>query len=120
MKTCSQCGDVVQYCKCMLSDDTLSEIYTNSGSFSIFRGEEVAEWDREGRNLFEGDPGLINDIAEHLTGERRLIFHPGFELLMSVHDPYAVHYVASKILHGCTFSSDAPDWSRYSEPGTIY
>ena len=121
MNTCSRCGDAIIYCSCERTDPAWSshpDLMENP-SFWIYRGEAEVEWDRDGRALF-GDAELIAEIRSNLTGERRLIFHPGFELLMSVHDPCAVHYVASKILHGCTFSSDVPDWSRYSEPRAIY
>ena len=88
-------------------------------SFWIYRGEAEVEWDRDGRALF-GDAELIAEIRSNLSGERQVVLHPGFSLWMVEHDPCAVHYVASKILHGCTFSSDVPDWSRYSEPRAIY
>ena len=121
MRVCSLCGDVVLYCSCMLLDEREESAaeYTDNPSFSIFRGEQKAEWVELTREL-TGDWELIQDISKHLHGGYEVVLHPGFGLWLSVHDPNAVYYVASEKLTGCTFSDSAPDWSDMTDPNAIY
>jgi hypothetical protein len=115
------CGDVVLYCKCLEENAVFEEIkmFRNNPSYWIYRGEETAFWDQETRNLY-GDKKLLEDIRALLHGKQEEILKPGFELWMDVRDPFAVHYVASWQLSGCTFSKTAPDWSPWTKPGVIY
>jgi hypothetical protein len=121
MRVCERCRDVVIYCSCVLEDPSWidSTKFTNNPSFWIFRGNQKAEWDRVGRNLF-GDQELIDDIKKHLHGEYVEVLKPGFSLWMDFRDPNAVYFVAKDILKGCTFSDSAPDWSEMEDPNTIY
>ena len=122
MRRCSVCLDVVIYCSCALEDDSWKtnqkRWVTDNPSFTIFRGDEEAEWIRETRELV-GDKKLVQDITKHLTGEDVVVLHQ-MSLPMIVEDPYAVHHVASFLLDGCSFSESAPDWDKYSQPGVIY
>lgn len=117
---CSRCGDVVFYCTCPYTDPAVvdDKDYTTSRSFEIYRGEEVVTWDRQTRSL-SGDAALCADILAHLDGQQ---FSPLYlmSLWASPKDPFAVHYVASEYLEGCTFSKTAPNWGRFSKPGVIY
>ena len=117
---CSRCGDVVFYCDCPYTDPAIvdDKDYTTNRSFEIYRGAEVATWDRQTRSL-SGDAGLCTDILAHLDGEK---FSPlaMMWLWASPKDPFAVHYVAREYLEGCTFSKTAPNWRRFSKPGVIY
>jgi hypothetical protein len=87
-------------------------------SFWIYRGEAEIDRGRDGRALF-GDAELIAEIRSNLSGERQVVLHPGFSLLMVEHDPYAVHLMAQSI-EGCTFSKSAPKWGKLSRPGRSY
>ena len=117
---CSRCGDVVFYCECPYTDPAIvdDKDYTTNRTFEIYRGDEVVTWERQTRSLW-GDAGLCEDILAHLNGEK---FNPLalMWLWASPKDPFAVHYVAREYLEGCTFSKTAPNWRRFSKPGTIY
>ena len=125
MKDCSKCSGVVMYRSFQRTDPAWSSngTYTENPTFWIYRGDEAAEWDRDGRALF-GDAGLVEEIRSRLSGESELVLIPGFLLigfwlLMSEHEPYAVHWVAQSI-EGCTFSETAPDWGNWNKPNGIY
>ena len=118
---CSRCGDVIMYCDCPNTDPAVvdDKKYTDNPSFSINRGEEEVEWERRGRTI-GGSKGLLDDILTHLTGDFEEILKPGICLWMTPKDPCAVHFVAYKILQGCTFSRTAPKWEKDTRPGHIY
>lgn len=114
---CTRCGDVVMYCDCPFTDPAVvdDKNYTDNPSFEIFRGDEKVEWQRRGRSL-GGSPGLLIDIMNHLKGDFKEALTPGFCLWMTPKDPYAVHFVASEILQGCTFSKTAPPSKKSTKP----
>lgn len=118
---CSRCGDVVMYCDCPYTDPAVvnDRDYTNNTSFEIYRGGETVEWEASTRSLY-GSKSLVDDIMRHLTGERVEVLIPGLLLWLSHKDPYAVHFVAEKLVGNCTFSIEAPNWSKYSKPDEIY
>lgn len=108
MCNCSRCGDAIIYCSCERTDPawTSHPDLMENPSFSLYRGEAEVDWDRDGRALF-GDSDLIADIRSNPSGERQVVLHSGFSLLMVEHDPCAVHQITQSI-EGCTFSKNAP------------
>ena len=120
MNTCSRCGDAILYCSCERTDPAWSsrpDLMENP-SFWIHRGEAEVEWDRDGRALF-GDAEVIAEIRSNLSGERQVVLHTAFSLLMVEYDPYALHLIAQSI-GGCTFSKSSPKWGKLSRSERIY
>ena len=98
---CSDCKDVMFYCKCSMGEEYEATI---CGAFDVYSNESAAQWVPEGRRL-EGSEEILGPILERLSGKVIRIGRRD-RVWMDQREPLAVAYIAKEL--GLKLGDGAP------------